>query len=109
MGGFIYSLGFLTAKDGRLIYKNNVVIETFENLRKELRIGDRVWRRIKKAIEIHDIIRKIKYKKSNCLVVNPFIISNNDDIQFIKFIAFKDLWKEVLNEYDFGLLEKQFK
>lgn len=41
-------------------------------------------------------------------MVNPFVISKNDDIQYIKFIVFKDLWKETLNEYDFALLEKQY-
>ena len=42
-------------------------------------------------------------------MVNPFVISKNGDIQYIKFMAFKYIWKETLNEYDFALLENNMK
>lgn len=106
--GVILTLGFMMNKSGILVYKNGRRITSFEKLRLNMGMSDRVWRRVKKEFDKFDILRKRTIGEDIYILINPKFTSKAYEITEFKFIVFADYFKENLGMIDFLYLCKKF-
>lgn len=107
--GVLFRVSGFMNKHGILLYSNNKPINSFEKLRIKLEIGNTKWNRLKKEIDEFSLITKSRTRENrSVLVVNPFYTYTSTEIGEIRFIAYGDLFKRILDLDDYLLLCKKF-
>jgi len=109
--GVLFLVSGYVNKHGVILYGNNKPIPSFEKLRVKLSIGNTKWNRVKKEIDQKQLINKIKVREAGnrcVLVVNPFYTYTSTEIGEVRFLAYGDLFKELLDLEDYLILCKRF-